>query len=85
MKHSDFSIGCEFATAAGRWRCTDVGTRTIVAIRLDLDDDPSWYDGPPYAVLEAVFDEDDIEGCEPAIEPRPHDSSGMQRIVMVKR
>jgi hypothetical protein len=23
MKHSDFFIGCEFLTQAGRWRCTD--------------------------------------------------------------
>ena len=51
MKHSDFSVGCEFATATGSWRCTDVGTRTVIAIRLDLDDDPSWYNGPPYAVV----------------------------------
>ena len=35
MKHSDFEIGTEFTTGAGRWRCTDVGTRTIVAISLE--------------------------------------------------
>ena len=35
MKHSIFSIGCHFYTAAGKWRCTDVGTRTIVAIKID--------------------------------------------------
>jgi hypothetical protein len=68
MKHSDFTIGCEFVTATGRWRCTDVGTRTIVAIKLDKKDDPSWYDGPPYGVLEQVFDEYDMEGCN-AVEP----------------
>ena len=65
MKHSEFRIGCEFMTEAGRWRCTDVGKRTIAVIRLDHDDDPSWYNGPPYAVVEHVFDEYDIEGCEP--------------------
>jgi hypothetical protein len=54
MKHSDFKIGLEFLTAAGRWRCTDVGTRTVAAIRLDLDHDPAWYAGPPYAVVERV-------------------------------
>jgi hypothetical protein len=85
MKHSDFSIGCEFLTAAGRWRCTDIGTRTIIAIRLDLDDDPRWYNGPPYAVVEHVFDEDGIEGCSPAIGKRQHDNSGMSRIVVMKR
>jgi hypothetical protein len=35
MKHADFQIGTEFFTAAGRWRCTDVGTRVIVAISLE--------------------------------------------------
>lgn len=34
MKHSDFRIGIEFTTGAGRWRCTDVGSRVIVAISL---------------------------------------------------
>jgi hypothetical protein len=24
-----------------------------------------WFNGPPYAVAEMVFDEDDMEGCEP--------------------
>jgi hypothetical protein len=45
MQHRDFYIGLEFYTGAGRWRCTDVGTRVIVAIRLDASD-PSWYNGP---------------------------------------
>ena len=62
MRHSDFYIGLNFCTAAGRWRCTDVGTRVIVAIRLDAPDD-SWYHGPPYAVAESVLDENDLEGC----------------------
>ena len=62
MRHSDFSIGLEFFTATGRWRCTDVGTRVIVAIRLDTPDD-SWYNGPPYAVAESVLDENDFGGC----------------------
>jgi hypothetical protein len=85
MKHEDFCIGAEFWTATGTWRCTDVGTRTIVAIKLGLReieriqtgdgrdrrqitvvaDDPSWLNGPPYAVTETVFDEDDIETCYP--------------------
>jgi hypothetical protein len=26
-------------------------------------DDPSWFSGPPYAVVEEVFDEHSIEGC----------------------
>ena len=35
MKHADFRIGTEFLTATGRWRVTDVGTRTAIAIKLD--------------------------------------------------
>jgi hypothetical protein len=38
----------------------------IVAICLSSDEviaDPRWLNGPPYALLESVFDEDDIEGC----------------------
>ncbi len=62
MQHRDFLIGLAFVTATGRWRCTDIGTRVIVAIRLDAPD-ASWYNGPPYAVAEVVFDEDDLEGC----------------------
>jgi len=66
MKHHDFSTGTEFRTAAGRWRCTDVGQRTIIAIKLDHDDDPSWYNGPPYAVAETVFNEYDFAACRRA-------------------
>ena len=62
MKKSDFRIGDEFFTAAGRWQCTDIGTRTIIAIKKNMDDE-SWYNGPPYAVAEEVFHEYDFEGC----------------------
>jgi hypothetical protein len=35
MRHGDFHIGSEFYTSTGKWRCTDVGTRVIVAISLE--------------------------------------------------
>lgn len=60
-----WDIGDEF-TLDGQeqvWRVTDVGTRTVIAIKLDMKDQ-SWYNGPPYAVTETVFDEDDIGGME---------------------
>jgi len=64
MKLADFHIGLEFLGSAGfRWRCTDVGTRTIAAIRLDRDDS-NWYQGPPYIAEEVVFDEHEIERCD---------------------
>lgn len=63
MKHSDFHIGLEFMGIAGFWwRCTDVGTRIIVAIQLDRAD-PHWYSGPPYIAKEVVFDEHEIAAC----------------------
>jgi len=62
MTLHDFKIGNAFWTRTGEWRCTDIGTRVVVAIRLDQDD-PTWYNGPPYAVAETVFDEDDLEVC----------------------
>lgn len=60
MKLSEFKIGTEFYTKTGKWRCTDVGTRTITAIKLDKEDE-TWYIGPPFAVGEYSFDEYDIE------------------------
>ena len=83
MKHSDFKIGTEFVTETGRWRCTDVGKRTIAAIKLNHDDDPRWYNGPPYGVLEQVFDEYDLEGISPAPKRRKYDDSGRKQIVTV--
>ena len=53
-----FHIGVEFYTETGKWRCTDVGTRVITAIK--LGGDPQI--GPPYSVAETVFDEYDFEG-----------------------
>jgi len=62
MKRSDFQIGTECFTAAGKWRCTDVGSRVIVAIRID-DQDVCNLAGPPYSVVECLFDEYDLDGC----------------------
>ena len=63
MTREQFRIGQSFWTATGEWRCTDLGSRVVVAIKLDHPEDPSWYDGPPYAVAEHVFDEPDFGGC----------------------
>lgn len=64
MDHQCFAIGMEFACGGKRWRCTDKGSRVVVAVCLsDHEDDPSWYIGPPYAVTETVFDEHDMIEC----------------------
>jgi hypothetical protein len=47
VTHADFVIGRDFWTASGRWRCTDVGTRVIVAIHL-----------APQAVIAVLLDDD---------------------------
>ena len=82
MEHSDFFIGMEFLTDTLLWRCTDVGTRTVIAINIShvnvvrqaddghvvseqVDNDMSWFNGPPYAVAEQVFDEHDMPSCRP--------------------
>lgn len=76
-------MGQEFHCAGKRWRCTDVGSRVVVAICLEppdvvvteggepgatrlgrhVTDDPSWFNGPPFAVAEEVFDEHAIAAC----------------------
>ena len=65
MDHAEFRIGLEFVMGGARWRCTDVGSRTVSAIKLDAPD-PSWFSGPPYAVAEHCLDEDDQEACSPS-------------------
>ena len=62
MELGEFEIGIEFWCGGSRWRCTDKGTRTVIAIKLDAPD-ASWYDGPPYKVAEICFDEYDFEAC----------------------
>ena len=74
------TIGDTFRCGEGQWRCTDIGMRTITAIRIDhVDvngpkgmqrsltpeeaDADGWFNGPPYAVAEIVFDEHDQKGC----------------------
>lgn len=87
MRISDFYIGLEFTTGGSkRFRCTDIGTRVIVAIDLNdpeeivvydrttktetmcsvpLEDRPRYQRGPPYGIVEIVFDEYALPACEP--------------------
>ena len=48
MTLSDFHVGKTFWCAGKRWQCTDIGTRTVIAICLDR---------------ERVFDAQAIAGC----------------------
>ena len=84
MDLREFVIGELFWTHTGAFRCTDIGSRVVVAVPLggreiaraervegelrittQMDDDPSWLHGPPYAVEEMVFDENAQLGCFP--------------------
>lgn len=69
MKLEDFNIGELFFAQAGfMWKCTDKGTRTITAIRIENNKKLDWYFGPPYMVEEVVFDENDMLICVKKIE-----------------
>lgn len=69
VKHSDFRLGMEFEVSGlNRFRVTDLGTRVVVAICL-TQHDPSWFRGPPYAIPEMVFDENDFPACQPLSTP----------------
>lgn len=65
MRRSDFHTGLIFHNVIGTWQCTDVGARTITAVLLvgpdvDVPNEPRWREGPPYALKEKVFNEQDI-------------------------
>ena len=67
MKHSDFQIGTEFFTAAGRWRCTDVGTRVIVAISLEPREMMrQWTDAKGERMQETFISDDPRDLIEPS-------------------
>ena len=65
MQLSEFKIGCIFLCDGQRYMCTDIGTRTVVAVQLGrhVEDAEDWVGAPPYALGELVFDEDDVCVC----------------------
>ena len=60
-KLSSFKIGTLFRSGSGRWICTDVGQRTIVAIRYTPRAKFKMA-GPPYGSTETVWGDFDIGG-----------------------
>lgn len=68
MDLQDFKLGLEFWMSGAKWRCTDVGSRVVIAIKLDPNLNTSWFKGPPYAVVEYVIDEHDFKAC--SLEPQ---------------
>ncbi len=45
MTLNEFKIGSEFWCSNRRWRCTDIGTRVVIALRVDQIDITSLKDG----------------------------------------
>lgn len=63
MEISDFYPGLVFNSAGGlEYRCTDVGTRTVLAVLLS-GVDPIFVQGPPYIQTEEVFAEHELKQC----------------------
>lgn len=80
MDFSEFAIGQTFWTATGEWRCTDLGTRVVIAIKVrEMEGtmpDPRSLVGPLYEAEESVFDEYDQDGCAPTREAWLDDFAG---------
>lgn len=74
LKPGDCFIGMEFWSDGGHWRCTDVGKRTVTAIKLDQED-PRNYGGPPYMVVEEAMDEYCLPTCYKTKEERDENFS----------
>jgi hypothetical protein len=64
LKHSEFKVGNIFAYHDDEWRITDVGARTVVAIKLSYEKRNEQLDGPPYQGTEVVFSERQLAECE---------------------
>ena len=64
---ADARVGDRFECNRRQWQITDKGSRVIVAVLLDEKAmaDSTWLDGPPYALAETVFDEDDFAAMSP--------------------
>lgn len=59
---SDVERGDHFFCSGKEYIVTDKGARVLIGIEVDAKarNDPTWLDGPPYAMVEHVFDETDI-------------------------
>jgi hypothetical protein len=76
MTRTEFHIGQYFWFGGLLYRCTDIGTRVIVAINIDLIDidypqpirsrRPEEESGPPYVGGESVINEEEVLECRPA-------------------
>jgi len=61
MKINEFEKGKVFICDKRSWFVTDIGSRVVIAIAAK----EGWMNGPPYALSEMVFDEEDQLACQP--------------------
>jgi hypothetical protein len=76
LKPENCFIGMEIWSDGGHWRCTDIGKRTVIAIKLDQEDTRN-YSGPPYMVVEHAMDEYDLPACYARKEERDNNFPGV--------
>ncbi len=80
MKKIDFKIGQTFYTETSKWRCTDIGSRVIIAIELNQENSQD-YSGPPYSSAEYIFNEDKIEDCSLDPDEFTQDTENIDEII----
>jgi hypothetical protein len=61
MRHSDFVVGETFWCGEREWRCTDIGSRTVVAICLDDAEVVEYSPGPPETKTTRTLSRDERE------------------------
>ena len=64
MRKQDFTIGSHFLCGGRRWLCTDVGTRVIVAVRVDVVVEARMMDS-----WQSLMSRNVVEGVETCISP----------------
>ena len=65
MIFEDFKIGERFWMSGEEWQCMDIATAHILAVKITptIRDDPSWLNGPPFAVVLTAVDAYDWPAC----------------------
>lgn len=64
MDLQDFEIGTPFWTGSGKWVCTDIGSRTIVAVKYDeMIQHYNKIVSDPVSCCEHVYHRYDWGGC----------------------
>lgn len=65
MNYEDFKIGERFWMGGDEWQCMDLATQHILAVKImpHIRADPSWLNGPPFAVALSALDAQSWINC----------------------